>query len=147
MGWVLTLLLFLIHFWWWEFHLIDIVKWTFEAYLLVICYAISFLLLSTILFPDQMEEYNGYKDYFTSRQKWFFGILASTFVLDILDCLLKGSVYTASFGPELPVRNSVYFALCIIAMFVRNQKFQLGFVVCAIIYEISWIFRLYHTVQ
>jgi hypothetical protein len=147
MGWVLTLLLFLIHFWWWEFKLITIATWTFEAYLLVICYAIAFFLLSTILFPDQMEEYDGYKDYFMSRQKWFFGILAATFVLDILDGFLKGGAYVAKLGLELPVRNIVYFALCIAAMFIRNQRFQFGFVFCAMIYEISWIFRLYHTVQ
>jgi hypothetical protein len=146
-GWVLTVLLFLVHFWWWEFHLIDVVTWTFEAYLLIISYAITFFFLSTILFPDHMEEYSGYKDYFTSRQRWFFAILASTFIIDLLDGFLKGNAYVLALGPEMPIRNCIYFSVCLAAMFIRNAKFQLAFVSCAFLYELSWIFRLYHTVQ
>ena len=148
MGWVVTLLLFIIHFWWWEFRLQDTVQvWTFEKYLLVVSYAISFFLLSTLLFPDDMSEYDGFEGYFKSRQRWFFGLLAGNFVLDTLDGLLKGSAYVAALGVEFPARNIVYIVLCIIAMFVRNPKFQLAFVSCTLLYEFSWIFRLYHTVQ
>jgi hypothetical protein len=147
MGWVFTLLLFLVHFWWWEFHLIDVVTWTFEGYLLIISYAISFFFLSTILFPDHMEEYAGYKEYFNSRKKWFFAILASTFIIDLLDGFIKGNAYVAALGPEMPIRNCIYFSVCLAAMFINSEKFQRAFVAIAFIYEISWIFRLYHTVQ
>lgn len=147
-GWVFTLLLFLIHFWWWEFRLQDTVKvWTFEVYLLIISYAISFFLLSTLLFPDDMSEYSGFEDYFNSRQKWFFGILAVSFVLDTIDGFVKGADYVAALGAEFPARNIILIVLCIASMFVRNKKFQIAFVSCTLLYELSWIFRLYHTVQ
>lgn len=51
-----------------------------------------------------MDDYDGYRDYFLSRRKWFFGILALTYVADIADTWLKGSAYLASFGWEYPVR-------------------------------------------
>ena len=147
MGWVLTLLLYVIHFWWWEFRLQEIHSWTFESYLLVVSFAISFFLLSTLLFPDDISEYQGYEDYFGSRQRWFFGLLAISFIIDMFDGLIKGTAYIASLGPEFPIRNVVSIILCIIAMFVKNKNFQLGFVICTLLYELSWIFRLYHTVQ
>jgi hypothetical protein len=145
--WVLAILLFLIHFWWWEFRLLNIQQWTFEAYLLVILYAIIFFLLCSLLFPDQMEEYKGYEDYFTSRRKWFFGIFALSFIVDFVDTALKGMPYFHSLGIEYPIRNVIYLLLCITAIFVSNKKFQLGFVVASLIYQLSYIFRLYDTVQ
>lgn len=146
-GWAFVMLLYLIHFWWWEFKLSTIQQWTFEAYLLIIFYAILFFLLCSLLFPDQMEEYGGFEDYFTSRRKWFFGIFALSFILDIADTALKGMPYFHSLGIEYPIRNITFIILCAVAMFVTNQKFQLGFVTASLIYELSYIFRLYHTFQ
>lgn len=146
-GWVFTLLLFLVHFWWWEFRLEDIQNWTFETYLLIVSYVISFFLLSTLLFPDDMSEYAGFEDYFKSRRKWFFAILAVTFVLDTFDGLVKGPSYIAHLGLEFPWRNVVSVVLCVAAMFIRSEAFQIGFVAVTLLYELSWIFRLYHTVQ
>lgn len=145
--WVFAILLFLIHFWWWEFKLINIERWTFEAYVLIISYAIVFFLLCSLLFPDQIDEYTGYEEYFNSRRKWFFGIFASTFIIDLLDTSLKGAAYFQSLGIEYPIRNAVYVGLCVAAMLISNKKFHLGFVVASLIYQISFIVRLYDTFQ
>lgn len=147
MGWVFAMLLFIIHFWWWEFRLSSIQQWTFEAYILVILYAILFFLLCAMLFPDQMDEYSGFEDYFLSRRKWFFSIFALSFIVDIADTSIKGSAYFHGLGIEYPIRNFTYIILCIAAMFIGNSRFQLGFVSASLIYQLSYIFRLYHTVQ
>ncbi|MBX9572613.1 MAG: hypothetical protein K2X77_27205 [Candidatus Obscuribacterales bacterium] len=144
-GWVFAILLMLLHFWWWEFKLINVTQWTFEAYTLVVLYAVVFLLLSSLLFPDQMDEYSGFEDYFVSRRKWFFGIFALSFVIDLADTALKGMTYFHSLGIEYPIRNAVYISFCIAAMFVKNKYFQIGFVLLSLIYQLSYIFRLYHT--
>lgn len=127
MGWVFSTLLFLIHFWWWEFRLSHIQQWTFEAYLLIITYAILFFFLCALLFPDQMDEYSGYKDYFTSRRGWFFGIFLLTFIIDFGDTAVKGTQYFQSLGIEYPIRNITYIILCLSAIFVKNERFQIGF--------------------
>ncbi len=147
LGWVLAMLLFLIHFWWWEFKLSMVQQWTFEAYLLVVLYAVVFFLLCSLLFPDQMDDYTGFQDYFMSRRKWFFGILALSFILDIADTALKGMAYFNSLGLEYPIRSVVYIGLCVAAMFVSNPRFHLGFVTASLVYQLSFILRLYHTVQ
>ncbi|MBY0357269.1 MAG: hypothetical protein K2W82_04640 [Candidatus Obscuribacterales bacterium] len=144
-GWVIVILLFLIHFWWWEFKLITVQHWTFEAYFLVILYAIVFFLMCAILFPDRMDEYTGFEDYFQSRHIWFFALFASTFVIDIFDTILKGMAHYNSLGIEYPIRNACFIGLSIAAMFINNKKFQLGYVALALIYEVSYILRLFHT--
>jgi hypothetical protein len=95
LAWVGFILLSVIHFWWFEFGLRTIPLWTFEKYLFVIFYAGLYFLLCTLLFPDSMEEYTGYRDYFISRRKWFFGILALVHVVDVMDTLLKGMTLSA----------------------------------------------------
>jgi hypothetical protein len=144
LGWVITTLLSVIHFWWWEFHLQDVPNWDFEEYAFILFYAILFFLLSTLLFPDKIDDYTGFKDYFTSRKAWFFGILALTFLVDVFDTLLKGNTYTAALGVEYTVRTIAYIALCVLAMFISSQRFQGAFVAISLLYQVSWIVRLYH---
>ena len=51
-GWAIFVFLWIIHFWWFEFALLSIEQWTFEAYFLIICYSVVFVALSVMLFPD-----------------------------------------------------------------------------------------------
>ena len=68
LGWVVSMLLTLIHFWWWEFRLYDIQNWNFQIYFFLIVYTIVLFLLCTLLFPDNIAEYSGYEDFFISRR-------------------------------------------------------------------------------
>jgi hypothetical protein len=145
--WVFAILLHLIHFWWWEFRLIYIHAWTFEIYLTLIFYAVDIFLLCALLFPDDMQEYSGFEEYFMSRRKWFFGIFGFSFIIDFIDTAVKGNAYYNSLGVEYPIRNLAFIALCIAAMFISKVRIQLVFVIGALVYELSYIFRLYHTMQ
>jgi hypothetical protein len=145
LGWAASLLLWVIHFWWWEFRLTLVPQWTFAIYFFVILYAILFYFLCTLLFPSDLKDYSGYEDYFLSRRKWFFGFLAATFVADVIDTSLKGSDYLHSFGVEYPIRIAVSLAVCCIAMFTKNRRIQLTLLAVSLLYQISFIVRLYST--
>ena len=145
LGWAASLLLSIIHFWWWEFRLTLVQQWTFSIYFFVILYAILFYSLCTFLFPSDLRDYSGYEEYFLSRRKWFFGFLAATYVADIIDTSLKGSVYLHSFGMEYPIRIVLGLAVCAIGIAVRNRRVQLGLLAVSLIYQISFIVRLYNT--
>jgi hypothetical protein len=82
LGWAASLLLWIIHFWWWEFRLSMIQQWTFAIYFFIILYAILFYSICTLLFPSDLRDYSGYEEYFLSRRRWFFGFLAATFVAE-----------------------------------------------------------------
>jgi hypothetical protein len=145
LGWAVSLLLWIIHFWWWEFRLALVPQWTFAIYFFIILYAILFYFLCTLLFPSDLHDYSGYEDYFLSRRRWFFGILAATFVADIIDTNLKGSAYLHSFGIEYPIRIGVSLAVCVVAMVVRDRRVQLALLALSLLYQVSFILRLYGT--
>ncbi|HNT38592.1 MAG TPA: hypothetical protein PKO45_05680 [Rubrivivax sp.] len=147
LAWVASTLLALVHFWWWQFGLYQIEAWTFGTYLFVIGYAIALFLLAALLFPDSMAGYEGYVDYFLARRAWFFGVLAATYMLDIVDTLLKGEAHFARFAREYLIRTPILLVLCIVAARTDSRRFHVGFVAAVLIYQFSWIFRLFDTLQ
>jgi hypothetical protein len=66
-----------------------------------------------------------------------------SFLVDVWDTLLKGKEYAVSLGVEYPVRTIAYLVLCLLAIFISNQRFQVVFVALSLLYQVSWILRLY----
>jgi len=143
LGWTLLLFLMVIHFWWYEFHLRSIERMTFPIYFFVLVYGSAHFILCALLYPDDIEEYGGYEDYFLSRRAWFFGLLATMQALDLVDTAIKGDGYLAALGSEYPVRNVAFAVLSVAAILIRDRRFHLALVAVALLYEISWIWRLY----
>jgi hypothetical protein len=145
LGWAASLLLWIIHFWWWEFRLSLVPQWTFAIYFFVILYAVLFFLACTLLFPSDLNDYSSYEEYFLSRRKWFFGLLAAITVADIFDTSLKGSAYIHSFGIEYPIRIVINLTIAIVGMFTRNRRIQFTLLTIALVHQIFIIVWLYST--
>lgn len=146
LAWVASVLLSLVHFWWWEFGLYQIEAWTFGKYIFIIGYAITLFLLCALLFPESMQDYKSYEDYFYSRRGWFFGLLATTYLLDVIDTLIKGEAHFTRFGHEYLVRTPILVGLCLAAIMTGNRRFHAAFIAGTLIYQISWIWRLFDTI-
>lgn len=146
LGWVFFMLLTVAHFWWYEFYLHQLVTWKFEAYLFVIFFASIHFLACAMLFPDSMEGYSGYEDYFMSRRTWLFGILIAIFVADFLDTIMKGREHFASLGPEYPFRNLFLILLFVLGILVRQQKMQLLLVALSLVAQIAFILIQFDTI-
>lgn len=144
--WALSLLLSMMHFWWWEFSLSQLQVWRFETYVFVVGYAALYYFLCAILFPDDLAEYAGYRDYFMSRRRWFFGLLATTYVVDVADTWIKGQDHLIAQGYEYPIRTAAYVALCMLAARTANARFHAAFAVFSLAYQVSWILRLYDVI-
>lgn len=147
LAWVGSILLYLVHFWWWEFGLYQVENWTFGTYLFIIAYAVSLFLLCALLFPDQLYDYESYGDYFIARRAWFFGVLAITYMLDVVDALIKGDVHFSRFAHEYLIRTPILVALCIAAIRTASSRFHAIFIVATLAYQLSWIFRLFRTLD
>lgn len=146
LAWVASLLLTLVHFWWWQFGLYGIATWTFGVYLFVVGYAVILFLMCALLFPDSMQDYRSYEDFFYARRGWFFGLLAVTYLLDVVDTLLKGEAHYAHFGSEYLIRTPILAGLCLVAAFTRDRRFHIAFVAATLVYQVSWILRLFDTI-
>lgn len=145
--WVAFAFLSVVHFWWFEFYLSTVPNWTFELYLFVIFYAGLYYLLCALLFPDKMDDYIGYGEYFMSRRKWFFGIIATIFLMDLADTAIKGFDRFTSFGVMYPTRNFIYCAIAISAIFIDNRRYQLTIAVLALVFQLFWILRSFSTLS
>lgn len=141
--WAGFMFIYVLHFWWWEFGLSHQAHWNFTLYLYVTLYALLLYLLCALVFPEALPEGDGYRAYFYDRRRWFFGLLALMFVVDVGDTLIKGPVYTQQLGPEYWVRNTVFVLASLAAIATRNPRFHGTFAVAALLYELSWIWRRY----
>lgn len=137
--WTLFMLIYIIHFWWFEFGLAVIARWEFEHYAFIIGYAALLFFITTLLFPDRMEDYSGFAEYFTSRRGWFYGLLALVFAVDMLDTLVKGRSHFIGLGPWYPIRQVGLLLMCGVAIAARNTRLDMSFAVLAILAEILWI--------
>lgn len=144
--WVLSVFLFLLHFWWWEFRLSAMVQWTFNLYLFVALYALLLYLLCVFILPDSLDGYIDYRDYFYSRRRWFFGALAVVYVVDFADTWFKGQAYLEGFGLEYPIRNIAHVVACLIAIATARTWFHATFVILAVLYQLSWIVRQFEII-
>lgn len=146
--WALYCFISLIFFWWWEFSLSGVEQWTFFLYLFVVFYAVLYFSLCSLLFPADLDGYEGYEDYFFSRRRWFFGLLAAVWLVDIGDTLMKGGwAHFESFGWEYPFRIALYVVLSLVAMKTRNRRFHGTFAVLGVIYQLSYILREFQSLQ
>lgn len=143
LGWVAFIFLSTINFWWFEYHLSTIPHWYFTTYLFVIFYGLIYVALAALLFPDDLSGYAGYGDYFASRQRWFYGLLAFSYLFDIADTLLKGGAHAAALGPEYPLHQGVFFLATLGALIFRSKLYQKILVGVALVYEVSWTLRVY----
>jgi hypothetical protein len=146
LAWVAWTLFNVITFWWWEFRLSTISHWTFALYFFICFYASMYYVLSALLFPDDLAGYEGYEDYFLSRRGWFFGFVALTQALDVIDTWVKGEEHLNSLGHEYLVRSALFIALCAVAAKTRNRFFHAAFVAVALIYDASYSLRYFYTV-
>jgi len=143
--WVVSIFVYLLHFWWWQLRLTNETQWTFLIFFFLVSYALLLYLLAALLFPEQMNDYQGYREYFYSRRSWFFAVLATVYAVDFYDTWLKGADYFHSLGVEYPVRNCGFIVLCAVAMKTRRPLFHGLFAVAAFLYQVSWIARLYES--
>jgi hypothetical protein len=144
--WVALLFFNTIFWWWWEFRLRAIAVWTFQLYLFVICYAFLIYLVCALLFPRDLEGYDGYKAYFLARRRWIFGLLIAWLAIDFLDTLAKGVRHFASLGLEYPLAQGAMILLCAVGFATRRERVHAVIVILVFGYQVTRALRFYDTI-
>jgi hypothetical protein len=143
--WALSILVELVLFWWWEFELRELPRWSFGVFFFLVCYAVTLFMLAALLFPDKLDDYDGYEDFFLKRRHWFFGVFAATFVLDVVDTLIKGEPYFDTLGLGYLAQVPVGIALSAVAIWTANRRYHLGLVILHLVYQLWWVSILFDT--
>ena len=133
----------LVFWWWWEFQLGVLEVWTFKVYLFVLLYAVTLYFLCAIIYPPDLRGYDGYRDYYFSRRRWFFGACVVSIGIDLVDTLLKGSDYLAGLGWEYPVAQSTRAAAFAGAMWTSNERYHAVVALANVIWLLSFALRMF----
>jgi hypothetical protein len=136
--WVAATFLRAIFWWWFEYRLSKTAEWTFTLYVFVLAYAFLIYLWCALLFPRDLEGYDGFKDYFYSRRRWFFGLVLAGQIVDVADTLLKGIDHFRSLGPSYLIGIVTLSVLLLIAMRTRSERFHGALAIFAVIYLIAY---------
>ena len=102
-------------------------------------YAILLYLLCTLLFPEEMSDYQDFQHYFYSRKGWIFSFMALLFSVDVADTLVKGLPYFRMLGPVYYLRTVSLLALSLLAIKIDNRRFQAAFAIIAVVCEMAFI--------
>lgn len=140
--WAGSILIELVLFWWWEFALSQLPAWNFATFLFLITYTTTLYLLAALLFPDSIDEYGGYEAYLIRRRYWFFGLLAMTFVLDVVDTMIKGDAHWSRLVTDYMIQVPFGLALCAIACSTTRPRVHLAVVLAHIAYQAYWFTRI-----
>jgi hypothetical protein len=145
--WVAAIFLRIIFWWWFEFRLSETGQWTFGLYFFVLIYAFVTYLTCALLFPKDLADYDGFKDYFYSRKGWFFGVNLAGIGIDVADSLLKGLDHFYALGPSYPIIMAVLATLFAIGMVTRNERFHGAFAILALAYLLLYPVTNFNTIQ
>lgn len=143
--WALSMLIEMVLFWWWEFALYEITDWSFGIFAFLIVYAVALYLMAALLFPDDIDDYDGYEDFFLKRRAWFFALFGATFLLDVVDTLIKGEPYFDTLGIGYLIQVPIGLILAGIAIWTANRRYHLALVVVRLLYQAWWISILFYT--
>ena len=145
--WVAAIFLRAIFWWWFEFDLSKTPQWTFTLYLFVLAYAVLIYLWCALLFPRDLDGYDGYRDYFYSRRAWFFGLLVAGQVIDVADTLVKGLAHFRLLGPSYLVAIVGISVLLLIAMRTRSPRYHGAFAIFTVLYLVAYPLLVFDTLR
>jgi hypothetical protein len=141
--WVVYAFFYVVSFWWWEFWLEKLPTWSFPLYLFVIFYGVLLYLLCALLIPDDLDGYDGFRDYFYTRRQWFFGVMAAICVADFIDSMIKGREHLEFLGSEYDEIQVASLIGSIVAMKTTNARFHGAFAVISTLYQGFYYFRVF----
>lgn len=112
-------------FWWDEAHTFARVHWSFATYLFQVAYCGSFLFLTAVLLPDSVDDFGDHYTYFIERRYWFYTTLIISFLLGIVDTVIKEGWSESLFGPESIVFDIIMVATLVAGMVVNDNRLHL----------------------
>jgi hypothetical protein len=103
--------------------------------------------LRRALFPNDIARYQGFRDYFIARRKWFFEMLIAWTAIDVVDTLAKGTAYFASLGIEYPVAQAGLALVSLAGLLSPRARARVAVLLLVAGYQTSRIARLYAVAQ
>lgn len=124
-------------FWWDEAHSFAKVEWTFATYLFQIAYCGSFLFLTAVLLPDNVDEFGDHLSYFIARRYWFYSVLIISFLLGIVDVVVKEGWSDSLVSPEEIIFDLVMVCVLAAGMVVNSYRVHVATAVVMVLLTLA----------
>ncbi|WP_339664629.1 hypothetical protein [uncultured Pseudomonas sp.] len=138
-GWVAFLLLAVLRFWWFEYTLSAVSSWNFARFVFVTGFAALHFFLATMLFPDDISEFDGYRGYMEARRGWFFGLVAALLTVDLIDTLLKGHEYYSRLAFGFPWADLLLIAGALLATRLASNTYNVIYLGACLLSQVLWV--------
>ena len=143
--WLVTLFVWMVSFWWWEFRLLALVKsWTLAHYFFIITYAVMLFLLAVLLLPREWAAINNLDDYFLSKRRWFYPLYLVAIVADIFDAWLKGGwPYVQANGVVVFCYWAAALPVCVVGVRSANIRIHTLMAVIICVVQLIALFEVF----
>ena len=137
--WTFNILLQMLMVWWSMFWWSDLDDWSAVYYLGITTYAIVLFLMSAMLYPYDMDKDIDMEAYFFKNRVWFFGLMATAWLLDIPETVGKELTGLRDVPPRYYIFVASMIALALIGIFNSNRRVHLVLPIGWLILLISFI--------
>lgn len=122
--WTVNVLLIVLLNWWIFFLWSDYPEWSFDIYLLLICWAIPLYMMTVVLYPPDIAPDVSYDALFEQNRKWLFGTFLLFVAIDVVETAVRGELFRPKYFLVFVLH---YAVLAAIAIFTPNRRYQLFF--------------------
>ena len=137
--WTVSVLLWLIAFWWFTFLLSSYEEWSPALHVFVLVYAGAIFFLLALLHPEAVSEGHDMLAHFLDNRKIFFGTLLAVALIDVADTWIK---YRLGLSTP-PAANYMAFMgtwmlASVVAMFARRPRLHSAIAVIFLVAVLLW---------
>ena len=124
LAWVFNVLCVITYYWWFTFDWEARTEWTYQLFLFVFAYAMVIYVLALTLVPPRDFPHESYEEFFFSRTRVFFSLLAVRWLVDLGDTALTGGEEFSQ-PAFFPIWSAV-MALFIAGAITRDRRAHAG---------------------
>lgn len=133
LAWTISLILWLISFWWFTYLLGSLKQWAPPLLLFELLYGAVIFFLLALLYPENLGSQTDLLEFFLSNRRFFFGAFVVLGVLDTADTMIK---YQLGLGlPPLPQ----YYFLATLWIGVGAAGFFTSNRICHRVLAYAWL--------
>ena len=143
--WLLTLFVWMVSFWWWEFRLLALLKsWTLAHYFFIVTYAVLLFLLAVLLLPRDWATTDSLDDYFLSKRQWFYPLYLIAIFADIVDAWLKGGwPYLQASGVLVFAYWAAAIPVCVVGVRSKNIRIHTFMAIIICVWQLIAVFEVF----
>ncbi len=123
--------------WWVAFSWRTKTDWTFDLFLVLLCWSIAQYMLAIFLYPPDLAESDRYREIFDRNRLGYYGASIVYGTLDIVATGMRGALLHPVW--YLPFAGS-YLGLCALGMLLRRRSYDRFFAWYLFVILFAWCF-------